>query len=169
MTKPCARYTFTRVSVSVAATMLLIHGNAFAADEGTQKSAPVPEAIIGVWDSTATVRDCNTGAALASFKGLSMFNIGGTASYGSNSPPGLTSASMGTWKRESGQTYTITLVFYRFNPDGTLVGMQKSKGTRTLSADENSFTGAVNGQITDAAGNVLAHTCLTDTGSRVSW
>ena len=58
---------------------------------------------------------------------------------------------MGTWKRESGQTYTITLVFYRFNPDGTVFGLQKSKGTRTLSADENTFTGAVNGQITDAA------------------
>ncbi|MDN8618598.1 hypothetical protein [Variovorax ginsengisoli] len=76
---------------------------------------------------------------------------------------------MGTWIRESHRTYTITLVFYRFNPDGSVLGLQKSKGTRTLSADENSFTGAVNGQITDAAGNILARTCLTDTGSRVSW
>jgi hypothetical protein len=149
--------------------MLLIHGTAFAADQSTQKSAPVPEAIIGVWESTATVRDCTTGLALATFKGLSMFNIGGTASYGSNSPPASTSASMGTWQRESGQTYTITLVFYRFNPDGALVGMQKSRGTRTLSEDGNSFTGEVNGQIIDSAGNILAHTCLTDAGSRVRW
>jgi hypothetical protein len=129
----------------------------------------VPEAIIGVWESTAIVRDCTNGVEIARFKGLSTFNIGGTASYGSSAPPASASASMGTWKRESGQTYTITLVFYRFNPDGTVFGLQKSKGTRTLSADENTFTGAVNGQITDAAGNIIAHTCLTDTGSRVSW
>ena len=171
MTKPGALRTFTRVSVSVASAMLLIHGNTFASDDDRQreKGEKGPEAIVGVWESTATVRDCNNGVALGGFKGLSTFNVGGTASYGGNSPPGLTSASMGTWKRESHRTYTITLVFYRFNPDGSLLGLQKSKGTRILSADENSFTGAVDGQITDAAGNILAHTCLTDTGSRVSW
>lgn len=171
MTKPDALYRFTRVNVSLAVTMLLIHGTAFAGDDDRQKDKGEkgPEAIVGVWESTATVRDCNSGVAIGSFKGLSTFNVGGTASYGSNSPPALTSASMGTWKRESHRTYTITLVFYRFNPDGLLLGMQKSKGTRTFSEDESSFTGTVNGQITDAAGNVLAHTCLTDTGLRVSW
>ncbi|MDM0064965.1 hypothetical protein [Variovorax sp. J31P207] len=167
MTKPGALHTFTRVNVSLA-VILLIQGNAFASDDDRQREKG-PEGIVGVWESTATVRDCNNGVAITSFKGLSTFNVGGTASYGSNSPPALTSASMGTWRRESRRTYSITLVFYRFSPDGALVGMQKSKGTRTLSEDENSFTGAVNGQITDAAGNILAHTCLTDTGSRVSW
>ena len=168
MTKPGALYASTRAIASVAATLLLIHGNAFAADESSQKSAPVPENIVGVWESTATVRDCTSGAEIGHFKGLSTFNIGGTASYGSNSPPASSSASMGTWKRESGQTYTITLVFYRFNPDGTVV-LQKSKGTRTLSADGATFEGAVNGQVTDRDGNIIAHTCLTDVGSRVSW
>lgn len=171
MTKSGVLYGFTRVNVSLAVAMLLVHGNALAGDDDRRKDKGEKdqEAIVGVWESTATVRDCNNGVALASFKGLSTFNVGGTASYGSNSPPALTSASMGTWKRESPRTYTITLVFYRFNPDGSLLGLQKSKGTRTLSEDENSFTGAVNGQITDAAGNILAHTCLTDTGSRVGW
>ncbi|MDM0049801.1 hypothetical protein [Variovorax sp. J22R115] len=103
MTKPGALYTFTRVNVSLAVTMLLIHGNAFAADDDRhkEKGEKGQEAIVGVWESTATVRDCNNGIALASFKGLSTFNVGGTASYGSNSPPALTSPSMGTWKRES--------------------------------------------------------------------
>lgn len=65
--------------------------------------------------------------------------------------------------------YSFTLVVMRFNPDGTFAGTQKAKGTRTLSADGNSFTSTVAGQIIDLAGNVVSPTWVTDTGLRVSW
>ncbi|MDL9997543.1 hypothetical protein QTI24_02935 [Variovorax sp. J22P240] len=174
MAKSQALYTFTLVSASVATTMLMIQacggggggfGNAFAAGE----TIVAPDPIVGVWDSTATGKDCNTGAALASFKGFGMFNAGGTASFDNSRPPTSQGSAFGTWKRESGSDYTLTLVFMRFNPDGTLAGTQKAKVTRTLSADGNSYTGTIAGQIIDAAGNVTASYCATDSGSRVTW
>jgi hypothetical protein len=173
--------TFTLVSVSVAATMLLIQacggggsssgdgggfGSAFAASEKLQNA---PDPIVGVWDSIATGKDCTTGAVLGSFKGLAVFNSGGTASFDNSRPPSSQGAAFGTWKREAGQNYSVTLVFMRFNPDGTLAGTQKAKVTRTLSEDGNSYTGAVAGQVIDAAGNVVSSYCATDVGSRVSW
>ncbi|WP_170855683.1 hypothetical protein [Variovorax sp. CF079] len=142
-------------------------GNAFAAGERSPNSAPDP--IVGVWESTATGKDCNTGAVLAGFKGLAVFNSAATASFDNSRPPTSQGSAFGTWKREAGDNYSLTLVFMRFNPDGTLAGTQKAKVVRTLSADGNSYTGTVAGQIIDTAGNVISSYCATDAGSRVSW
>ncbi|KAB2903869.1 MAG: hypothetical protein F9K35_02805 [Burkholderiaceae bacterium] len=162
--------SFTLVSVSVAATMLILQacgggdGNAYAAGE---PSAPDP--IVGVWESTATIQSCSSGAVVSSFKGLAMFNAGGTASFGNSRPPSSQGATFGTWKHEADGRYSVTLVLMRFNPDGTFAGTQKAKAARTLSADGNSYTGTVTGQVIDAEGAVVSTYCATDTGSRVGW
>lgn len=179
MINPKALNTFALVSVSVAATMLMIQacggggsgggggfGTAFAA--GEKQNSP-PDPIVGVWESTATGKDCATGAVLASFKGLAVFNSGGTASFDNSRPPTSQGSAFGTWTREAGDNYSLTLVFMRFNPDGTLAGTQKAKVARTLSADGNSYTGTVAGQIINIAGNVVSSYCATDAGARVSW
>lgn len=141
-------------------------GNAFAADE---KSQNAPDPIVGVWDSIATGKDCTTGAVLGSFKGLAVINSGGMASFDNSRPPSTQSAAFGTWKREGRDNYTLTLVFMRFNPDGTLAGTQKAKVSRTLSEGGNSYSGTIAGQVLDAAGNVVSSYCATDAGSRVVW
>lgn len=176
--RPQALYTFTLVSTSVAVTMMLIQtcsgggagfGNAFAAPGAGGHPASATDPIVGVWESTAAAKDCHTGAVLTRFKGLSVFNSGGTASFESSRPAATGTSGLGIWQRETGDSYSFTLVLMRFNPDGTFAGTQKAKGTRTLSADGNSFTSTVIGQIIDPAGNVVSSTCATDTGSRVGW
>ena len=170
-----ALHTFALVSASVASTMMFIQacggggGSGFAFAAPGDPPGPPTDPIVGVWDSTATGKDCATGAVLAGFKGFGMFNSGGTASYDNSRPPTSQGSAFGTWKREAGDTYALTLIFMRFNPDGTLAGTQKAKITRTLSRDGNSYTSSIAGEIIDATGKVVSEYCATDVGSRVSW
>lgn len=174
--RPKALYTVTLVSASVAATMLFQacgggggggFSPAIAAGDGLSASAPDP--IVGVWSSTSTSKDCNSGAVVGGFTGYAMFNSGGTASFTNSRPPASQGPGQGIWTHVDGKNYTLSLILMRFNPDGTLAGTQKAKVTRTLSEDGNSFTGAVSGQVIDLDGKVIATTCATDAGSRVSW
>ena len=155
------------VSVTAAATTLLIQ--ACGGGDAVAQSATQIDTIVGVWESTATIKDCSTGAALGSFKGHSMFHHGGTVSADNSRPPTTRGAAFGTWKHESGSAYSATLLFMRFNPDLTLAGTQKAKITRTLSADGNSFTGEVTGQVIYTAGAVSSTYCASDAGTRVTW
>jgi hypothetical protein len=154
------------ISVTAAATTLLIQacGGGAAA-----QSANEIDPIVGVWESTATVKDCSSGAVLSTFKGHAVLHHGGTFSADSSRPPPSRGAAFGTWKHESGTTYALNLVLMRFNPDLTLAGTQKAKITRTLSADGNSFTSDIAGQVIDLAGTVVQQYCATDTGTRVTW
>jgi len=176
--RPSALYTVTLVAVTAAATTLFqacgggggdhAFGNAIAAtDAGAVAAAPDP--IIGVWNSTATIKDCNSGAVAGSFTGFATFNSGGTAIFANSRPPASQSSGMGTWKRADGNNYTLALIFMRFNADGTLAGTQTAKVSRTLSDDGNSYTGVISGQVIDLNGKVIATTCATDAGSRVTW
>ena len=176
MNRFTALQTLFHVSASSVATMILMQacggGGGGGIGPGTSAFAAsdaAPDPIVGVWDSTASVRDCASGAVITSFKGLGMIMSGGTASFTSSRPPSSQSPAFGTWKRESGNDYTLTLVLMRFNPDGSFAGSQKSKISRTLAADGNSFTSTISGQILDATGNVTSTTCATDAGSRTVW
>jgi len=167
MSLPTSLKATALVSVTAATTTLLIQacgGGDAAAQSGTEI-----DSIVGVWESTATIKDCGTGAALGSFKGHSVFHHGGTVSADNSRPPPTRGAAFGTWKHESGSVYSATLLFMRFNPDLTLAGTQKAKITRTLSADGNSFTGEVTGQVIDTAGAVSSTYCASDAGTRVTW
>lgn len=91
-----------------------------------------PDPMVGVWDSTVTVKDCMSGAVLATFRGLGAVHQGGTWTSVNSNPPTSAGPTLGTWKNEGNGSYTTALVFLRFNPDLTPAGYQKAKSTRTL-------------------------------------
>ena len=126
------------------------------------------DAIEGAWESSVTIRDCTSGAALRTLKGASVLHRGGTATATNNLPPASNGIAIGSWKREAtAAVYTVRLRFYRFNPDGTAAGAQILTRGVTLSADAKTLTGTIATQVLDNADAVLQNVCGTETAVRV--
>ncbi len=166
MTSSTSLKTVALIAVTAAATTLLMQ-----ACGGDAQAQPASDAdtVEGVWESTLTVKDCTSGAVLATFKGQAVLHRGGTLSADNSQPTVTRGAAYGTWKRGTGNAYTSTMVFMRFNPDTTLAGTQKVVRAFTLAADGNSLTGTNTVQIINTAGVVLQQACVSETGVRTSW
>jgi hypothetical protein len=151
------------VAVTAASTLFLMQacgGSALANDT-------LPDPIEGVWESAVTITDCTSGAVLRTFKGAGLFARSGAVTADNSNPPLTRSTAFGQWRKGSGQSYSTSFRFFRFNPDGSLAGTQRLQRAITLAADGNSFTGTVTGQVVDNAGVVLAPVCGTETAARI--
>ena len=124
--------------------------------------------IEGVWQTTVTQRNCQTGNPIAAFQGLSTFNKGGTMAETSTAlPPALRSAGHGVWQRESGfQEYSFAFTFLRFNPDGTFAGTQIIRQTASLAPGGNQYDSTGFIEVYNAGGNLLGTGCATAVGTR---
>ena len=167
MTSSNSLKTVALMTVTAAATSLLLQ--ACGGGDALAQSASDADPVEGVWESTLTVKDCTSGAVLATFKGQSVLHRGGTLSADNSQPTVTRGAAYGTWKRGAGNAYTSTLVFMRFNPDTTLAGTQKVVRSFTLAADGNSLTGTNTAQIINTAGVVLQQACVSEAGVRTNW
>ena len=126
------------------------------------------QSIEGVWKTTVTQRNCQTGVPLRTFRALLTFNDGGTLSEtAAGSSPSLRGPGHGVWEKVSRTTYSISFVFLRFNADGTFAGTQKTVQTVGIggrSGETTESTGSV--QIFDADDNLLGAGCATSAGTR---
>ena len=154
------------IAVTAAATSIVMQacgGGAVA------QSVADADPIEGAWDSSITIKECTSGATLASFKGASLFHRGGTLSGDNSQPVPTRGAAFGTWTRGSGNDYTARLWFTRFNADGSVAGTQKLSRTFTVGADGNSLAGTLTLQILNPAGAIVQRGCGAETGARVTW
>ena len=127
------------------------------------------DALEGAWQSAVTIRDCTSGAVLRSFTGFTVLHRGGTATATNNLPPAGNGPAFGTWKRASAaSSYTVTLRWFRFNPDGSFAGAQNLTRTFTLAADGKSLAGTLSVQVLDPVENILQTTCGVETAMRVA-
>lgn len=156
--------------VPAVVTALLVQACSSGSDAVAQ--APAIESadpVEGLWDSIATARDCASGQALATFRGMNLFHRGGTLSDTNAAPTVTRGPGFGTWKRNgAGPTYTATFRFFLYNPDGSFAGLQRVTRNLTLSADGNSTTSNNTAQTIDPAGNVVANLCVTDVSTRAN-
>ena len=126
--------------------------------------------IKGVWLSTITPVDCQSGAVIGNavpFRGISLFNHDGSmtneAAFLVSTP--LRSSGLGAWRHSHGETYTSTFRFYRYNPDGSFLAMREVTSTIVLDGDQ--FTSRDKFQDFDADNNALPATgCNIEAGSR---
>jgi hypothetical protein len=127
-----------------------------------------PRSIEGVWQTTVTQRNCQTGDVIRTFRGLSAYHEGGTMSETSAAlSPALRSPGYGVWDKESYSTYSSSFIFQRFNPDGTFAGTQQTTSTITLgSRDGNTYNTTTSIQVFDANNNLLGTGCATATATR---
>jgi hypothetical protein len=148
-------------------TTLLIQACGGSSDAIAQAASADP--IEGVWESAVTIRDCATGNAIRTFKGLGVLHRGGTATATNNQPTAVNGPALGTWTRTgTSPSYTLAFRFYRYNPDGTYAGAQRLVRTVTLAASGSAFTGTIAAQVLDPTDAVLQEVCGTETATRVS-
>lgn len=156
------------IAVTAAATTLLIQAcGGGRGSEAMAQTASEADIIEGVWESSVTIRDCATSAAIRTFKGESMMHRGGTLTSDNSLPPPTRGIALGIWKRSSASNYTANFRFLRFNADGSLAGSQKVTRTLTLGTDNNTLSGTIAGQLLDTAEVVLQPICGTETAVRI--
>lgn len=158
----------TLISITAAATTLVIHGCGGSAGITSAEAADVADPIEGVWESTITIKDCSNAAVVRTFKGLSLFHRGGSLNSDNSAPTITRGAAFGNWRRGvAAGSYTTNFVFFRFNPDGSYAGSQKVMRTFALGADNNSLSGTLEGSLLDPAGVVIAPVCGSEVAARV--
>ncbi len=137
-----------------------------------ERSGDQGNALVGVWRSVVTPRNCQTGDPVApSFPGLFTINQGGTmAEYGINpgSSPARRSPGHGVWRRERGRgNYTIIFTMLLYDASGIYVGRQRIAAATKLAASGDEFVTNSSIEIYDAADNLtLPRRCATGAFTR---
>lgn len=125
--------------------------------------------IIGVFQTTVTQRNCQTGSPTGTFTALLTFNEGGTLAETSTAlSPALRTPGHGVWSFDpNSQQYSLAFTLYRFNPDGTFAGRTVGRQTLTLAPGGNELTSSNTVQAFNAGGVQLGTgSCATAVGTR---
>ncbi|MCW5633584.1 MAG: hypothetical protein KIT17_09625 [Rubrivivax sp.] len=159
---PSSRKVVAIALLPSVATMLFVQA---CGGGGLALAQEAADPIEGVWENVITQRDCNSQAALATFRGMQVYHRGGTLADTSGAPTTTRSAGFGLWQR-SGNEITTRFRFFRYNADGSLAGSTVVTRTVTPAADGMTVAGHSQTALLDVAGNEVARGCATDTGTR---
>ncbi|HXI90017.1 MAG TPA: hypothetical protein VNO24_08390 [Blastocatellia bacterium] len=123
--------------------------------------------IEGTWRVALTIRNCQTGAELATAQGLNTFIPGGSMIGTPSQNPALLRAGHGVWEHTGGQSFTNTVIFFRYAPDGTFAGTQKVTRQIEVAHAGDEFTSTDTFELADPNGNVVGGGCATGAGQRL--
>ena len=156
--------------VSLAVLMLAIFAQVWVLAED-KRSESLPNgnelSIVGSWDVRVTIRDCQSGAALANFPAMITFNHGGTMQETANdAAPLLRLPGHGAWSQHNGRIYTAAFRFFRFNADGTFAGKNIIRQVDTLAQSGNEYSTTDTVEVLDANDNLIVRACATSTATR---
>ncbi len=122
--------------------------------------------IVGVWLTTVTQRNCQTGEPVAPpVQGLSTFNEGGTMAEFAGSSP-LRSPGHGIWQASNPFHPTFAFTLLRFNADGTFGGRTVVRQTVSLAQSGNNYTTTGTVEIFAPNGMLVGMGCATATATR---
>ena len=160
---PKSAALFVLSSGAMALIMQACGGGGDAHAQSTAGADPIE----GFWQSNVSLKDCASGVSLGGFRGLTIFNSGGTAIADGSQPSITKGVGLGIWKKTATGSYTVDLRFWRYGPDGLPIGQQRLTRTVTLAADGKSLTATITTQALDAGDNVVQAACATETGARI--
>ncbi len=134
---------------------------------GVAKEHSKGRGLVGTWLVQVTIRNCQTGAPIASFPSLLTYARGGTLmSTTSSLSPALNYPGQGVWHYVGGQSYAASFMFFRFNPDGSFAGTQKITQDIEHDRDADVLNITATFEVFNATGNVVGTGCVTATGTR---
>jgi hypothetical protein len=154
---------FRFIGACVLATMLLaVITEVWASDKASDQG------LVGSWNLTVTLRDCDNGTALVVFPAMNTYHQGGTTSQTAipNSPfrdlPGH-----GAWNHRTGRTYSGGFQFFSLTPDGgTYVGKVVVRSDISLGIGGNDYSSTDTAEVYDPAGNLITRGCSTTSATR---
>jgi hypothetical protein len=123
--------------------------------------------LVGTWLTTVTLTNPPPGVD-ATFQALDTFVPGGGILVSSSqSHPTARSLAHGNCARTGGHQYSCTFVWFRFDPTGAYLGMQRVRRTMTVSQDGNSFESTDTVEVLAPNGAVVATLQGSETGQRL--
>lgn len=160
--------TFLALLMIFGATQILVSGQEKESGLREPSFENSRRSIKGVWQTTVTQRNCQTGDVIRTFRGLSAYHAGGTMSETSAAlGPALRSPGYGVWERESHSTYSSFFTFLLFNPGGTFVGTQQITSAIVLGdRNGNTYDTTTSIQVFDSNNNLIGSGCATATATR---
>ncbi len=121
----------------------------------------------GAWELKVTLRSCQTGAPIKTFRAISTFGDGGTLiETGASDMPPLQGPGQGFWRHTGGTNYTAVLKLFCFNHDGTFAGNEKVTRNIELSDNGNEFTATACIEVFDTEDRLVQTGCATVTAKR---
>lgn len=125
------------------------------------------ERIEGVWESTVTIRNCQTGNPLAMFRAMEMFVHGGSLVDTNAAPPSTRGPGFGRWQYVAGNQFTATFRFFLYNPDGSFAGVRRVSRVIELVGAGDDLISTVSIQVFDPNNNLISTACATEVARRV--
>ena len=139
------------IAAAIALFALAIMITAVSASAAkTPRKASAGYAIVGTWDVTLTIPGQPPGRVLATFEG------DGTTVESAAAPAALRGASHGVWERIGPYLFSVTRIFFRFNPqNGAFLGTQKVNATVSVAQDGKTFAAVSISEQRDPGGNLI--------------
>lgn len=124
-------------------------------------------AIVGTWSVQVALVNCDTGQELGpTFPALNTFLADGSMLSEPSANPALLRTGHGVWSYAGGRQFTNTVVFFRYNPDGSYAGTQTVRREIAVSRDAHAFTARDTATIADPGGTVVDTRCGLGRGLR---
>lgn len=121
----------------------------------------------GTWDVQVTIRNCQSGAEIRSFKSLTTFMSGETLiDTTSGIRQALRKPGHGVWAHARRQTYRFSFQSFNFDSAGTFTGWTKIAHEASLDSTGDAYTSAGTSEVYDPDGNLLTTGCSTTTATR---
>lgn len=143
---------YRRRLIAVAIALVLVvaaTGVASAADDDKQ-SMGQPFGLVGTWEVTLMLPGAPPARVLATF------NADGTTVESAAAPPATRGASHGVWERTGHDLYSVTRVFFRFNPTtGAFLGTTKVNATARVAPDRQTFAAVSISELRDPSGALI--------------
>ena len=136
-----------------------------AAQANAQRAGGASSSIVGVWDVSVTVVNCQTGGLIRNVHSVQMYQPDGAFTETTNT--GTRGSSVGYWYRETGQIFGASYFFFRYNPDGSFASFAKAANKITMTPDGSGFNVTATIQDYDANSNLVSTGCVTQTAKRL--
>ncbi len=134
----------------LALTVVVATAAVSASAAKTPRKAGAGYALVGTWDVTLSLPGQPPGRVLATFAG------DGTTVESAAAPPALRGASHGVWERIGPYLFSVTRIFFRFNPQtGAFLGTQKVNATVRVAQDGQTFSAVSISEQRDPSGNLV--------------
>lgn len=130
----------------------------------TMLQAQEGNGLLGVWNVSVTVVNCQTGAPIRTVHSLQMFSLG--SSFTETANTASRGISEGVWSNAGGQTYGAFYWFYRYNTDGTFASLAKATN-KIMLGDNGQFTASGVIQDFNASGQLISVGCVTQAATRL--
>lgn len=134
--------------------------------ETTSFTGKGARALEGTWNVVVTLRNCDTGAPVGTFKAMDLFIQGGSMVDTNAAPPTTRGPGFGSWEYVGEQQFTATLRFFIYNPDGSFAGVRRVAQEISMGDDNNSWESTVTNIIFNPAGTPIATGCGTTVAVR---